>query len=231
MGLARTIAIDGPAASGKSTVAQRVAEALGYLFLDTGVMYRAVTLAALRAGLDTADEARVAALTRDLRIDVRPASTKDGRLCDVLSAGEDVTWAIRSAEVDSAVSLVSTYRGVREAMTAVQRQIGARGDVVMAGRDIGTVVLPQADLKVYLDAGVEQRALRRARELEGRGQPADRASILRGLQDRDRLDSTRDLAPLKPAADAVIVDTTGSSIEQVVDRVLALAAGSEAEKR
>jgi cytidylate kinase len=223
MSRARTIAIDGPAASGKSTVAQRVAQALGYLFLDTGVMYRAVTLATQQAGVDPADEPRVTELAERLRIDVRPASKVDGRLCDVLLDSQDVTWAIRSGLVDGDVSQVSKYAGVRRAMTGLQRKIGARGDVVMVGRDIGTVVLPAADLKVYLDASVEERARRRAKELAARGQPADLATILAGLQERDRLDSTRELAPLQAAPDAVVVDTTALTVEEVVSRVLELA--------
>lgn len=222
---ARTIAIDGPAASGKSTVAQRVAEALGYLFLDTGVMYRAVTLAARQAGIDPGEEAKVVDLAAKLRIDAKPASKLDGRLCDVFVNGQDVTWAIRSGEVDGDVSQVSRYAGVRQAMTGLQRQIGARGSVVMVGRDIGTVVLPDADLKVYLDASVEERARRRANELAARGQPAEFATILEGLKERDHLDSTRELAPLMPAPDAVVLDTTALTIEEVVDRVLQLAEG------
>jgi cytidylate kinase len=222
---ARTIAIDGPAASGKSTVAQRLAAALGYLFLDTGVMYRAVTLAVQQAGMDPGAEDQVTELARRLRIDARPASKPDGRLCDVLLDGQDVTWAIRSGRVDADVSQVSRYAGVRQAMTGLQREIGGRGDVVMVGRDIGTVVLPDADLKVYLDASVEERAHRRAKELAARGQPADPAAILDALKERDRLDSTRALAPLKAARDAVVLDTTTSTIEQVVDRVLQLAGG------
>ena len=222
MARARTIAIDGPAASGKSTIAQRVAKALGYLFLDTGVMYRAVTLAAQQAGIDFAAESEVTALARRLQIDVRPASMLDGRLCDVFLDGQDVTWAIRSGPVDAGVSQVAAYAGVRQAMTGLQREIGSRGDVVMVGRDIGTVVLPQADLKVYLDASAEVRARRRAAELAARGQPADLAGILAGLQERDRLDSTRQLAPLRPASDAVVLDTSSLTIEEVVRRVLQL---------
>jgi cytidylate kinase len=168
----------------------------------------------------------VAALARRLQIDVRPASKVDGRLCDVFLDGQDVTWAIRSGPVDAGVSQVAAYGGVRQAMTGLQREIGARGDVVMVGRDIGTVVLPDADLKVYLDASVEERARRRAAELTARGQPVDPAEILAGLQERDRLDSTRRLAPLRPAADAVVLDTSSLTIEDVVRRVLQLADGA-----
>jgi cytidylate kinase len=220
---ARTIAIDGPAASGKSTVAQVVARRLGYLFFDTGVMYRAVTLEALRRRVSPEDEAGVVAVAEGLTIDVRPASRDDGRSYDVVVDGQDATWAIRSPEVDRNVSRVSAYPGVRKAMTRRQREIGMRGRVVMVGRDIGTVVLPEADLKVYLVAGVEERARRRHRELLLRGEAADYDEILHAMAARDAYDSSRELAPLKPAAEAVVVDTTTMEVGQVVDRVLELA--------
>ncbi|MGD0707223.1 MAG: (d)CMP kinase, partial [Anaerolineaceae bacterium] len=146
------IAIDGPAASGKSTLAQKLADKLGYLYLDTGVMYRAVTLAALEKGCNLADEAAVTALAESVAIDVRPASVNDGRIYDVWLDNEDVTWKIRRADVEANVSPVSAYKGVRQAMTQQQRQIGKRGKMVMAGSDIGTVVFPDAELKIYLDA-------------------------------------------------------------------------------
>lgn len=220
---ASRIAIDGPAASGKSTLAQRLAERLGYLYLDTGVMYRAVTLAALRRGLPVDDEKAVTDMARSLSIDVRTPSIKDGRQYDVLMDGEDVTWAIRAREVDAQVSQVSMYAGVRDSMARRQREIGERGRVVMVGRDIGTVILPKADLKIYLDASVEERARRRHRELSARGESRPFEEILRAMRERDRLDSTRDLAPLRPAPDAVVLDSTGMSIEQVVDRACQLA--------
>jgi cytidylate kinase len=216
------IAIDGPAASGKSTLGQALAARLGYLYFDTGVMYRAVTAAALRQGIPTEDEARVTALAEQLTIDVRPASRSDGRLCDVLLNGEDVTWAIRSPQVDAQVSQVSAYPGVRRAMTRRQREIGLRGQVVMVGRDIGTVVLPEADLKIYLDASVEARAQRRYSEEAARGGRPDYAQVLETVRQRDRIDSTRALAPLKPAADAVILDTTELNAQQVLGRALSL---------
>jgi len=139
MSVANMIAIDGPASSGKSTVAKLVAERLGYLFFDTGVMYRAATLAAIRRSISVDDETKVSALARDAQIDVRPASKPDGRPYDVWLDGEDVTWAIRKPEVDANVSLVSSYGGVRDALTKRQREIGLRQPVVMVGRDIGTV--------------------------------------------------------------------------------------------
>ncbi|TET35882.1 MAG: (d)CMP kinase [Anaerolineales bacterium] len=220
---ARMIAIDGPAASGKSTLAKNLASALGYLFFDTGVMYRAVTLAALKSDTPVEDEVAVTAIANVLDLDVQPPRTDDGRQCDVLMDGEDVTWEIRSPAVDENVSQVSMYPGVREAMTRRQREIGLRGAVVMVGRDIGTVVLPEADLKIYLDASVEARANRRYEESLGRGNSVNVDVILEGMRERDRLDSTRKLAPLRPADDAVILDSTKLSIDDVFKRALALA--------
>ena len=163
------IAIDGPAAAGKSTVAQRLAARLGYLYFDTGIMYRAVTLAALDRGMDLQDEPAVTRLAQELVIDILPPGEEDGRQTTVLVDGRDVTWALRRPEVDAHVSLVSAYAEVRRALTLRQREVGMRGRVVMVGRDIGTVVLPQADLKIYLDATVDVRAMRRYREFAGSG--------------------------------------------------------------
>jgi len=234
-GAASIIAIDGPAGSGKSTVAQRLAQRLGYLYFDTGVMYRAVTLAALRASLAVGDQDSVEALARAVSIDVRPASRQDGRQYDVLLDDEDVTWDLRSPPVEAEVSRVSSYAGVRQAMSARQRQIGLRGRVVMVGRDIGTVVLPEADLKVYLDASVEERARRRWREAQARGEAVlSYDDVLAAMRERDRIDSTRLVAPLRAATDAVVVDSTQLEIEQVVERVVHLAStggGARAEER
>ncbi|MBC7235111.1 MAG: (d)CMP kinase [Chloroflexi bacterium] len=219
-----TIAIDGPAASGKSTVGGIVADRLGYLYFDTGVMYRAVTWAALERGIPIEDEAAVTRLAETLLIQVEPPTIDDGRQYTVLADGVDVTWKIREPEVNHYVSPVSAYRGVRRALTEQQRRIGAPGGVVMVGRDIGTVVLPQAEVKIYLDASVEERARRRYIEMIQRGQTADMAAVLADLRRRDQIDSSRDAAPLCAAEDAVIIDSTDLSIEQVVERVLALAA-------
>lgn len=219
-----TIAIDGPAAAGKSTLARSLAAQLGYLYFDTGVMYRAVTLAAQRAGIPVDDELQVSAIAEQVVIDVQPASVPDGRQYDVLLDGEDVTWAIRSPEIDAQVSKVSMYGRVRRAMTERQREIGRRGRVVMVGRDIGTVVLPDAELKIFLKADVEDRAQRRYDEMRARGEAAEYAAVLDSVQTRDQLDSTRDLAPLRPAADAIIVDSTELDPQQVLDRVLELVA-------
>lgn len=222
MGVPKIIAIDGPAASGKSTLAQRLAEALGYLYFDTGVMYRAVTWAALQRGLSLEDEAAMTALAEEVRIDVRPPSQADGRAYDVLVDGQNVTWAIRRPQVDRWVSVVAAHPGVRRALTAQQRRIGQRGRVVMVGRDIGTVVLPEADLKIYLDASVEERARRRYQERRRRGEEVDFAEVLEAMRKRDALDSSRDVAPLRPAEDAVIIRSDDLDADEVLARVLAL---------
>jgi len=222
MPIPQTIAVDGPAASGKSTIAELLAQSLGYLYFDTGVMYRAVTLAALRQLERVTDERAVTHLAETVHIDVREASQDDGRKSDVLLDGVDITWEIRAPEVDANVSVVSAYPGVRVAMTEQQRRIGKRGKVVMVGRDIGTVVLPDADLKVYMDASVEERARRRYDEVRQRGEAADYEAILTSMRRRDEIDSTRKVAPLRPAEDAVIVSTDGLSIEQVLEKIQAL---------
>lgn len=216
------IAIDGPAASGKSTIGKRLADALGYLFFDTGVMYRAITWLALQRSLDMNDETAITSLAESVPIDVRPPSQADGRACDVVIDGQDVTWETRRPEVDANVSVVSAYPGVRRALSAQQRRIGQRGRVVMVGRDIGTVVLPDADLKIYLDASAEERARRRYDEIIARGESADYDEILAKVIERDRIDSTRDVAPLRAAEDAVIVDSDNLNAEEVFQLVLAL---------
>jgi cytidylate kinase len=202
----KTIAIDGPASSGKSTLGCLLAEDLGYLYFDTGVMYRAVTLAAIQHGLAIEDEDGIGLLANQVRIDVRPPSVEDGRAYDVLLDGEDVTWAIRMEAVNAAVSPVSTYGAVRDAMTEQQRRIAHENPVVMVGRDIGTVVMPDADLKIYLDASVEVRAERRYKERLERGEEADYDQVLKSLMNRDRIDSGRKIAPLRPAEDAIIIN-------------------------
>jgi len=216
------IAIDGPAASGKSTVGLRLAKELGYLFFDTGVMYRAVTWLALERGIDVRAEAAVTALAEKTQIDVAPASKSDGRACDVLVDGQDITWETRRRKVDANVSIVAAYRGVRAALSQQQRRIGQRGRVVMVGRDIGTVVLPDADLKIYLDATAEERARRRYDEILARGGKAKYDEILERVIERDRIDSTRDVAPLKAAEDAVVIDSDTLTADEVFDKVLAL---------
>jgi len=216
------IALDGPAASGKSTLGHRLAETLGYLFFDTGIMYRAVTWAALTRDMDLRDETAITQLAETVQIDIRPPSVGDGRSCDVLIGEKDVTWEMRGGDVDANVSVVSAYAGVRKALSEQQRRIGLRGRVVMVGRDIGTVVLPEADLKIYLDASAEERARRRYDELIARGEQAEYEEILRKMIERDRLDSTRAVAPLKPADDAVIISTDELDAGQVFQRTLEL---------
>ncbi len=216
------IAIDGPAASGKSTLGLRLAETLGYLFLDTGVMYRAVTWAVLQRGVDPHDEAAVTDVAEHTLIDVRPASKTDGRTSDVLVAGQDITWETRRPEVEANVSLVSAYRGVRRAMSDQQRRIGQNGRIVMVGRDIGTFVLPEAELKIYLDASLQERARRRWEQERSQGVASSYEETLRKVTERDRIDSTRDISPLRAADDAVILDSDQLTSEQVFDQVLRL---------
>ena len=216
------IALDGPAASGKSTLAKTLADSLGYLFFDTGVMYRAITWIALQHDMNLRDEASITELAQKAQIDIRPPSKADGRACDVVIGDKDVTWDMRDGEVDANVSIVSAYAGVRKALSEQQRRIGMRGRIVMVGRDIGTVVLPEADLKIYLDASAEERAKRRFDEIIARGEKADYDEILRKVIERDRIDSTRAVAPLRPADDAVIIDSDKMNAEQVVARVMEL---------
>ena len=199
-----------------------MAESLGYLFFDTGVMYRAVTWIALNHDIDVKDEEAVTALAESTAIDVGPASKSDGRACDVLVAGKDITWETRLPEVDANVSVVSAYRGVRAALSKQQRRIGQRGKVVMVGRDIGTVVLPEADLKIYLDASAEERAQRRFKEMTARGAKVNYEDILAKVIERDRIDSTRDVAPLRAADDAVVIDSDQMNVGEVYEKVLAL---------
>lgn len=204
------IAIDGPAGAGKSTVARAAAAALGFTYLDTGAMYRCVALAARERGVDPEDGAAAAELARGLAIGFDGAR--------VLLGGRDVSAAIRAPEVSAAASLVSVHPGVREAMVARQRQLIAGGDYVAEGRDIGTVVSPEAPLKVFLTASEEERARRRAAETG-----EDVEEVLAAQRRRDRRDSEREHGALRPAEDAVELDTTGLTREQVVERVVALA--------
>jgi cytidylate kinase len=224
-----TIAIDGPAASGKSTVGGLLAQRLGYLYFDTGAMYRAVTWEALQRGVDTADEEAVTQLARVLQIDIVKPGLDDGRQYSVLADGEDVTWQTRRPEVDRYVSPVSAYPEVRRALTKQQRRIGQRGRVVMVGRDIGTVVLPDADLKIYLDASPEVRARRRYLELKGRGEEADYEKILADMKRRDQIDSHREVAPLRAADDAVRIDTDNLDVEEVLEVIDRLVEETPAE--
>ncbi len=209
------IAVDGPGSSGKGTVARRVAEVLGYQFVDTGAMYRAVGLAMLRSGLDPRDESAASAAAQALRFRFAFVA---GAL-HVEANGEDITMEIRGEAVGAAASAVATHPGVRAALLGLQRELGARGGVVMDGRDIGTVVLPKAELKVYLDASLDERARRRWMESPERAFEDVRAE----LAARDHQDITRLVAPLQCAPDAIRLDSTGSSIETIVSAIVVLA--------
>ena len=223
------IAIDGPVASGKSSIGKRLADRLGSLFFDTGVMYRAVTYLALRELGSARDADAVAALARRAHIDVLPPTADDGRDCTILAAmvghpPEDITWAIRDRQVEANVSLVAAVQAVRQVLTQQMRAVGLRGRVVMVGRDVGTVILPEADLKIFLTASVETRAQRRYEEVRARGEDRAYADILANLRERDRIDSSRAIAPLRAADNAVALDTTDMSVEAVIGAVEALVA-------
>jgi cytidylate kinase len=222
---ARIIALDGPAASGKTTVGRMLAAKLGYLFFDTGVMYRAVALAAYQNGVNPAEEAAVSELAESISIDVLPSAEKDERTSLVVLDGDDVSWAVREPVVDASVAQVSAFARVRAAMVAQQRKVGLRGKVVMIGRDVGTVVLPEADLKIYLDAKLEERSRRRFLELESRGGDQTLEEVQAGLARRDGIDSGRSPSPLRPAEDAVVIDTTALTPEAVLEQIGLLVEG------
>ncbi len=220
--LPKNIAIDGPAASGKTTIGTVVANKIGYMCLDTGIMYRAVAFQALKEGIEIADEVKVTNLAERIEIDILPATSQDGRQFDVMINCEDHTWDIRSAAVNAVVSEVSVYPGVRQAMMIQQRKIAEKGKIVMIGRDIGTVVLPDAELKIYLDASVEVRAQRRYVEDLGHGKDVCLEEVIESLRHRDEIDSGRAIAPLKPAEDSIIIDSDKMTVYEVVEHVMAL---------
>jgi CMP/dCMP kinase len=213
------VAIDGPSGAGKSTAGRELAERLGYVFLDTGAMYRALALAALRGAVPLDDEVALAALAARVAIELRPGGT-------VILDGDDVTTAIRTQEVGSAASRVSVHPAVRRHMVARQREMGRAGGVVMDGRDIGTAVFPDADVKFYVDAHPRQRATRRYEELAQRGVAADLDTIEREIRERDHTDSTRAESPLTRAPGAIHLDTTELGLPEVVRRMLAAVEGA-----
>ena len=213
-----TIAIDGPAASGKSTTAKLVAEKLGYLYIDTGAMYRALTTAVLEQKIPATNEKAVNILAK--QVDIRLVNTPAG--LQTFLNGRDVSKAIRLPQVTQVISQISAYKEVREIMKNKQRQLAREGGVVMDGRDIGTVVLPDADVKIFMDASVEERTQRRLDELRSKGVKIDREQIREEIVRRDQLDSTRDVAPLKPAPDAHVLDTSDLTVEEQVQRVLTI---------
>lgn len=214
------IAIDGPAVSGKSSVGKAFARHIGYQFLDTGLMYRAATWDAVQNGIDVRDSSAVAEAVESMEFSV--GITGDGDNLIVIN-GRDVTKHLHSIEVDDAVSAVSAVGRVREIMVTEQRRLASEGGIVMVGRDIGSVVLPDAPLKIYLTASVQTRAIRRHRDFVDEGTDVDLEVILRSMEQRDLVDSSRENSPLKPAEDALIVDTDKLSFDQVVDRLLELA--------
>lgn len=213
------IAIDGPVGAGKSTVAVAVAAALRYRYVDTGAMYRSVAWLAKSQGVDLRDERAVATLARSVSIEFVTANGRPR----ILVNGTDVTDIIRSPEVSDAASVVSAHPAVREGLVVEQRRLGASGGVVMEGRDIGTVVFPDADVKVFLDATPAERARRRYQELVAKGVRVDFESLKRAEEERDRRDTTRAHSPLRRAEDAVVIDTTGLTVEEIVDRIVQLA--------
>ncbi len=211
---ALTIAIDGPSGAGKGTVARAIAKHLGYRHVDSGAMYRAVGWKALRDEIPLDDEARVARIAAEAQLSVTDEA--------VVIDGVDVTRAIRTPEIDRAATAVARLSRVRAALVARQRALGEHGSIVMEGRDIGTVVFPNADLKVYLDAAPDERARRRARDAAHSGGPTAVADVATALTARDELDRTRAVSPLYAANDAVVIDTTGKTIDDVVASVLEL---------
>ncbi len=214
-----TIALDGPVGAGKSSVAEETARRLGILHLDTGAMYRAVGLYALRQGISTEDEERVSSLAEGLRMDVRYVDGTQRTLVE----GEDVTAQIRTPQVSMAASAVARYPRVRQAMVALQRRLAAEQPMLADGRDIGTRVLPQAALKVFLTASAEERARRRFLELQAKGLPDTYEEVLAELKKRDDQDMHRAVDPLRPAENARILDSTSLSFEEVVDTLVAWA--------
>ncbi len=216
------IAIDGPSAAGKSTVGREIARRLGYAFLDTGSMYRTVTWAALHHGVDLGDEEELSELAANLNISLGKPRANPSEPFTIFIDGKDVTDQLRQPEVEAAVSLVSRIAGVRSALVAVQREIARAQPVVMAGRDIGTVVLPDAALKIYLEASIKERSGRRHREMESLGRDLPLAQVEHDLSRRDRIDSERAVSPLRPAADAITIDTDNLTLEEVIERVMDL---------
>lgn len=221
------VAIDGPAGSGKSTVAHAIAERCGLVYLDTGAMYRCVTLACLKQGIDASDEQAVIDVAENAEIEF--AASETGQT--VYLNGEDVTAAIRTPEIDRAVSPVSAIAGVRQAMVAQQRLVGAKGDIVAEGRDLGTVVFPNAEVKVFLVADPEARALRRAVQRAGKDAAVDAnatadaeavEAILADIRRRDKFDSTRKEAPLRASDDAHHIDSSYLTVDEVVAQIVEL---------
>ncbi len=207
-----SVAIDGPSGAGKSSLAKRLAADLGFVYVDTGAMYRAIGLYAVRQGADLHDAAAVAALLPQIRLDIR----LEGGAQHVYLNGEDVSTAIRAEQIGMAASAVSAHGPVRDFLLETQRSLASGQNVLMDGRDIGTVVLPNATVKIFLTASAEARARRRCKELQEKGQPADYATVLADIRQRDEQDTHRAIAPLRQAADAICIDTSEIDFEQSV---------------
>ena len=214
------IAIDGPVAVGKSSVGLRLANGLGYIFFDTGMIYRAFTWKVLNSGISPEDEQKLCHLATTTEFNFIPS--KEGAL-SVIVDGQDVSSKLLCSEIEELVALIAKVAGVRQAMVSQQRKLAERGRVVMAGRDIGTVVLPWAELKIFLTASTEERAMRRYKELLKRGDNSSLEIVLADLKKRDEMDINRIISPLKPAEDAIIINTENLSLEQVVDKIYTLA--------
>lgn len=212
------IAIDGPAGAGKSTISTRLAEALGYLYIDTGAMYRAVAYLVWKQQLDPADESALTELCRNLSVDLLPET--DG--LQILANNEDVTRHIRTPEISRLTPVVAASRAVRSAMLRMQRNLGEKGAVVLEGRDIGTVVFPEAQVKFFLSATAEERGRRRYQELQEKGIVADLEQTVAAVRERDLADMNRSEAPLKQAADAIVIDSTDRTIDEVLDQMLTM---------
>ena len=211
------IAIDGPAGAGKSTIARRLAADLGYIYIDTGAMYRVLTSEILRRGLSPDDGETVQCIGEEVRISLK--QQEQGATLRVFVDDRDVTEEIREPKINQNVSMVASHEGVRKVMVAQQEKIAMSGDVVMDGRDIGTTVMPDAEVKVFLKASVEERARRRSLELIRRGYDVNLAELQEEIRERDFFDSTRKASPLRKAADAIEIDTTNLTVEEVVDMV------------
>lgn len=216
--MAFNVAIDGPAGAGKSTIAKAVAAKKGYVYVDTGAMYRAMALYFLRSGISKDDEAKISASVDDIKVSIK---YEDGAQHVILN-GEDVTGFIRTEEVGNMASATSVYSAVRTKLVALQQELAKTTDVIMDGRDIGTVVLPNADVKVFLTASVECRAKRRFDELKAKGENPNFDQIAKDIEDRDYRDSHREISPLKQADDAILVDSSEMTIDEVVDTIINL---------
>lgn len=212
------IAIDGPAGTGKSTVARGVADKLGYLYIDTGAMYRAVAWKVIQAGISISDNNAIVALAN--KADIRLETIDDGQR--VFVDDEDVTQAIRTPEATRLSSPVSAIQGVRKRLVDLQRKMGEQGGVVMEGRDIGTVVFPSAEIKIFLTASADERARRRTEQLREMGVEADQEQTAAEIRERDLRDSSRTYAPLQQASDAILIDTDGMTVEQVIDTIISI---------